>query len=89
MTRIAVVSTRTDATINWLRLTVLEGKPIKVNHERNFVECGDTAYHIINRKEQAYGFRFDGYLVAPDYESVLDVVRTRCDAGWVYKSDRT
>lgn len=73
--RIAVVSSNLSATLNWLRV---ERKIATINHSRRYcVDEDGIEYHIISHREHAHGMKFDTYMVAPDYETLLDVVISR------------
>lgn len=72
---IAILSSNFHSTLEWARN---ELKVNTVNISRRFLKDDkENEYYIINNPEQAYGFKFDKYIKAPDFETLEDIVRSR------------
>lgn len=70
--KVAVLSSNFQATSNWLR------KRYKITASNdNCLHGEDKTYCIVSQKEQVLGMLFDDYLVAPDHETLEDIVKTR------------
>lgn len=71
---IGVLSCRYQETMDYI---VKELKlKVDMGHGRAFAENGNI-YYIIDNPQQAYGLKLDGYIKAPNYYTLEDIVKSR------------
>lgn len=75
---IAVVADNINIALEWLRQKIGSDNIHKVNMINRRIDTKDgLTYIIVVNKEQARGFEFSSMMIAPDFESLIDVVKRR------------
>lgn len=75
MKPIAVLSSNLEQTSNWIRETQ---QIVTINKmQRSFTNKQGTIFIVIMNMNQVEGWEFSVYLIAPDYYSLLDIVKER------------
>jgi hypothetical protein len=76
MKPIAILSTNREATIAWA-VNELGVDRVQYSSKRLTNTKAKLEYVIIQEKEECLSWEFQSVIIAPDYESLEDVVRTR------------
>lgn len=72
---IAVLSSYHHETLVWIRQTY--GADLKLTPSGALVNRGPTMFVIIQNRAHVLGWEFSDMLIAPDYESLESIVRSR------------
>ncbi len=77
--QVAVLSCRFHDTLYWLVYVHIGKRYVKEINEqcRRVEDTSEDLYYIVSRDEHALGMEFDRYLIAPDYHSLEDTVKSR------------
>lgn len=76
MKPIVILSSNFHQTLQWA-LSRYEGITAANISQRWLKDKNGQEYYIIDRPEQIYGFEISGYVKAPDFQSLEDIVKLR------------
>lgn len=71
---IAILSCNWERTVEW---AVNELGVTNINVNNRAMKNKNQRFIVIDEKEQCLSWEFSGYLKAPDYETLEDIVKTR------------
>lgn len=75
MKPIAILSSNWYRTIEWMKNTF---EITEIDGSRNrLMDSRGREYFVIQKKHQLYGYEFDSYLKAPDFETLETLVQQR------------
>lgn len=60
-------------TVTWMKLNY----PVKKIEGRTVTLLSGEVYHIVTRIEDMEGMEFSGYVIAPNYRSLVDEIKVR------------
>lgn len=72
---IAILSSNPNKTLEWAKEHLKIGT---INFSNRWLKDKQgQEYYIVSIPDEVYGFEFGGYIKAPDFETLEDIIKTR------------